>query len=236
MKKKQVAITLGVMCFILVFGIMLQLNTIKDAVSTVGQNTKENGLRDEVLKWKEKYDKSYDELQKVEKEIEKERQYSVSTDSNSIEKQEELKKLNAYLGLTDVTGEGVIITVQDNTSSLIPTAADLIHDSDLRELVNEIKNTNAEAISINGQRIVPSTTINCMGALIQVNNDTVGSPYIIKVIGDKDTLYNNLQRPGSFIDILRKEAGIPVKVDRSDEITIEKYKGVLTDKYIENID
>ena len=92
MNKKQVAITLGVMCFILTFGIMLQLNTIKDAVSTVGQGVKENGLRDDVLKWKEKYDITYDGLQRAEKELEKERKLSTSTDESSLEKQKKLKQ------------------------------------------------------------------------------------------------------------------------------------------------
>lgn len=235
MNKKQVAITLGVMCFILSFGFMLQLNTIKEAVSTAGQSLKDNSLRDEVLKWKEDYDKTYNELQTQEKELEKERQTSISSDSTSVEKQERLKELNAYLGLTDVVGEGVIITVQDNTSSIFGTANDLVHDSDLRKLVNEIKNTNAEAISINGQRIVPTTAINCVGSLIQVNNESIGSPFIIKVIGNKNTLYNNLLRPGSWLDTL-EDCGLIINMEKSDEVTIERYNGVLTDKYIESIE
>ena len=234
MNKKQVAITLGVMCFILTFGIMLQLNTLKDAVSTVGQGVKENGLRDDVLKWKEKYDITYDGLQRAEKELEKERKLSTSTDESSLEKQKKLKKLNTYLGLTDVQGEGVIITLQDNTSSILGTAEDLVHDEDLRRLINEIKNHNPEAISINGQRIVQTTAINCAGALTQINNEPVGSPFVIKVIGDKNTLYNNLLRPGSWLKTL-EEAGLVKKIEKSDSITIEKYKGVLTDKYIENV-
>lgn len=235
MKKKQIAITLGIMCFILTFGIMLQLNTIKEAVATVGQGVKENSLRDEVLKWKEKYDRIYDELQNSEKQLEKERQVSISNDSTSVEKQERLKELNTYLGLTDVVGEGVIITVQDNTSSILGTANDLVHDSDLRKLINEIKNTNAEAISINGQRIVSSTAINCVGSLIQVNNESIGSPFVIKVIGDKNTLHNNLLRPGSWLALL-EDCGLIIDVEKSDEITIEKYKGVLTDKYIKSME
>lgn len=86
MKKKQIAITLGVMCFILTLGIVLQLNTINDAVQTVGQGTKDNSLRDEVLKWKEKYDNTYEQLEKAEKELEKERQASTSTDANPKKK------------------------------------------------------------------------------------------------------------------------------------------------------
>ena len=53
MNKKHVAITIGIMCFLLTIGIVIQLNTIKEANNTLGiGNSAENGLRDEVLKWK----------------------------------------------------------------------------------------------------------------------------------------------------------------------------------------
>lgn len=235
MKKKQIAITLGVMCFILTLGIVLQLNTINDAVQTVGQGTKDNSLRDEVLKWKEKYDNTYEQLEKAEKELEKERQASTSTDESSLQKQERLKELNTYLGLTDVTGSGIIITLQDNTSTKLVSSKDLVHDGDLRAVINEIKNVGADAISINDQRIVQSSTINCAGAIVQINDESIGSPFVIKVIGDQTNLYYNLTRPGSYIDRL-KEDGIVVDVKRSDDITIEKYNGVLTTKYIKNVE
>ena len=55
MNKKQISITLGIMCFILTVAICIQLKTIENTTTTVSQSLKENGLRDEVLKWKEKY-------------------------------------------------------------------------------------------------------------------------------------------------------------------------------------
>lgn len=233
-KRKQVSITLGIVCFVLTFGIMIQLNTIKDAIQSVGQNTKDNALRDEVLKWKERYDRAYQELEVSEEQLNKERQESVSTDSSSVEKQEKLKELNTYLGLTDVTGKGLIITVQDNTTAKFATAKDLVHDEDLRSIVNEIKNIGADAISINGQRIVPTTAINCAGAIVQINDESIGSPFVIKVIGDDYLLYN-LTRPGSFISRLIDD-GIKVEVKPSDNITIEKYNGVLTNKYMQSVE
>ena len=232
MNKKQIAITLGLMCLVLTLGIMIQLNTIEDANNTVGSTRSADGLRDEVLKWKEKYDRTYEYLDNAEKELEKWRETSTGDDSASKEKQERLKELNAYLGLADVTGSGVIITVEDNTSSKLVTANDLVHDNDLRDIINEVKNIGADAISINGQRIVQSTVINCAGAIVQINGETVGSPFIIEVVGSSD-LYYNLLRPGSFISQLLDD-GIVVKIEQKDNITIEKYNGVLTTKYIQN--
>ncbi len=232
MNKKQIAITLGIMCVLLTTGIMIQLSTIEEANNTVGQSRNDNGLRDEVLKWKEKYDRTYEYLDNAEKELEKWRETSTGVDSTSKEKQERLKELNAYLGLSDVTGSGVIITVKDNTASKLVTNYDLVHDGDLRDIVNEIKNIGADAISINGQRIVQNTVINCAGAIVQINGESIGSPFVIKAVGSKDLFYN-LLRPGSYIKLMMDQ-GIGVEIEKSDNITIEKYNGVLTNKYIQN--
>ena len=70
------------------------------------------------------------------------------------------------LGLTDVTGPGVIVTLSDSkkdiASSLNPSQL-LVHDLDVLSVINELKNAGAEAISINDQRIVPTTGIICGG-------------------------------------------------------------------------
>ena len=68
MNKKVISIVLGIMCFALTLGIFIQLKTVKGSNSIVGQsNYQEDELRAEVLKYKEKYDKTYNELEKAEK-------------------------------------------------------------------------------------------------------------------------------------------------------------------------
>lgn len=237
MKKKQIGITLGIMCLILSFAIITQLKTTKSLLSTVGQTFAESNLKDQVLKAKEKYDSTYSQLENAQKELEEERQKSVSNNDDSLAKQEELKKLNTILGLTDVTGEGIIITIQDNiTANRVGTVNDLIHDADLRSIVNELANAGAEAISINGQRIVSSTAITCVGTVIQVNNEKVGTPFVIKAIGNQASLVGGMTRSGGFLEILNVNYGIPTDIKKSNDISIPKYNGVLTDKYIENVE
>ena len=63
--KKVVAAVLGVMCFLLTLGIFVQIKTVKNNNSTVSNNYEENSLRAEVLKYKEKYDNKYKELEKA---------------------------------------------------------------------------------------------------------------------------------------------------------------------------
>lgn len=231
-KKLTIAITLGVMCVVLVFGIFVQLNTIASAVSAVGQTSVENKLRDEVLVAKEQYDRAYNHLEQLEKELEIARKESANRDEHAEQNEAELKRLNTYLGLTDVVGEGIIITVKDNAGGNIVTASvSIIHDSDLRAIVNELKNSGAEAISINGQRIVQSSAITCVGSVIQINGEKVGSPFEIKAIGNQNVLLG-VDRPGSYLDTMKEYSMIPYEIKKSNAVEIPKFNGVLTDKFI----
>ena len=81
MNKKQIAITLGIMCFILTVAICIQLKTIENTTTTISQSLKENGLRDEVLRWKERYDNVYEELNKTLKELEEVRKQATKNDT-----------------------------------------------------------------------------------------------------------------------------------------------------------
>lgn len=233
MNKKQIAITLGVMCILLTCGIIVQINTIKKNSISNNIRTSNNDLRDEVLKWKERYEKTYTELQESENRLEKVRQ-EASKDNNSFtEMEQELKSMNSLLGLTDLTGEGIIITVADNENASIKDedlSNELVHNTDIIELVNELKNTGAEAISVNGQRVVSTTSINCVGAVITVNGEKINSPFTISAIGNRERL-NGITRPGSYIELM-EESGIVIKVEKSPQVTIPKYNKVMNAKHM----
>lgn len=119
MNKKQIGITLGVMCLILTMAIAIQVRTMNNANSTASQTLADNELRDSVLKWKEKYDNVSNELKKAEKKLEQVRQQATQNDTTSIEKENELKKNNTLLGITNVKGEGIIIEMQDGTRMIL---------------------------------------------------------------------------------------------------------------------
>ena len=216
----------------------MQLNTIKEATKTVG-NTK-NELKDEVLKWKEKYDLTYAELTREKEDLENKRTQATKNDTNSEQLEEELKTANKLLGQTDVTGKGIIITVADSNKEIVTnlesfnTMGLLVHSTDIIQIINELKNAGAEAISVNDQRIVLTTSITCDGNVILVNGQKIGSPFVIKAIGYPATLLG-VNRPGGFLEIMKDE-GINVNVRQSENIKILKYDGVLSSKYIKNAD
>ena len=138
--KKAICIVLGLMCFALTLGICIQIKTVKNSNSTIGNNYEENNLRAEVLKYKEKYDNKYKDLENAEKVLEKERQNSTKNDSELEKKEEEIVTGNKILGLTEVSGPGVIIKLTDSkldSSTVLNPSTLLVHDVDLLEVINE---------------------------------------------------------------------------------------------------
>ena len=237
MDKNKVAITLGIVCLILTIAICMQINTIKNANSTVSQTLAENGLRDEVLKWKEKYDNISSELDTAEKKLGDIREKSTENDSDSSEKEEQIRLNNNLLGITNLVGQGIEMTIQDdpnatreNIGKLDDISLHIIHDADLRAIVNELKNAGAEAISINGQRLVSTTAITCIGNVIKVNDERITSPFTIKAIGLSESLAG-MNRPGGYIEKLQ-ENGIVVNIKKSNKIEIPKYTGAISSKYM----
>ena len=81
MNKKIEAIILSIMCFILTIGICIQINTVNNIGSTVSGTQKQNDLKSQVLKMKEKYENEYANLERTEKELEKERENAASNNS-----------------------------------------------------------------------------------------------------------------------------------------------------------
>ncbi|MCI8637422.1 MAG: DUF881 domain-containing protein [Clostridia bacterium] len=197
-EKEKVSIVLGFMCLALTIGICIQLKTVKGSNFVVSQNHEENNLRAEVLKHKEKYDNKYKELEKAEEELEKERENSTQNNTELEKKEDEIKKGNKMIGMTEVVGPGVIVTLSDSkkdaNTSLNPSDL-VVHDTDVLSVINELKNAGAEAISINEQRIIPTSGIVCGGNIIEINGEKVGAPFIIKAIGLPEQLAA-LERPG----------------------------------------
>lgn len=232
MKKRNVAITLGIMCIALTIAISVQYRTILDANKVTGSNVNSE-LKSEVLIWKEKYENLYQDLDALEKMLEEKRTLATSNDEASIKLQNELRTLNALIGKIDVNGEGVVISLADNrnvtnqTIGIFDNISNyLIHDTDLIMLVNELKNAGAEAISINDERIISTTSITCDGTVILINGNKISSPFTIKAIGSPALILGAIQRTGGLLEELYAY-GLVTSVSQEENVTIYKYSGVI---------
>ena len=240
MNKKVISLTIGAICFILVLAIVIQVKTIKNTNSIVNYTlSNNNDLRDDLLRWKEKYDSVNTEVTKAEKKLEETRQLAIQNSPDSIKKEQELNINNTALGLTDVSGQGVIVTLKDNqgvTNENIGITDDirsyLVHDANLREIVRKLKISGAEAISINDERIVNDTSIICSGNVIRVNDKKVSSPFEIKAIGSPELLYGNLDETITRLN----NSGIIVDIKKQDNVKINKYDGVINFNYDKTVE
>ena len=129
----------------------------------------------------------------------------------------------------------MILTLSDSkkdANTALNVSDLLVHDAYILSVINELKNSGAEAISINDQRLVPTSSIVCGGNIIEINKEKVGAPFVIKAIGLPEQLAS-LSRPGGYLEIL-KSATVEVDLKKTNNVTIPKYTGVITYKYAQN--
>ena len=227
MKKGEVTITItiGLMCLILSTVIFVQFKTIKQTDITSLENMREDELRTEISNFKQKVTETEEQLKETNLKI-KEYEETINTDKEASQiLAKELEQQNNILGKNAVKGNGIIITLTD-------TRAQKITPEDLRELLNQLKTAGAEAISINGQRIVyDSYVVDLGGTFISVNGERLVSPYEVKAIGNPTYLESELSKKQyGYIDT-KLEEGKDVVLERQDNILINAYRGNLNMEY-----
>ena len=143
------------------------------------------------------------------------------------------EKYKLAAGVVEVKGPGVIITLEDPATDeeIGGNYSELIYRYDLiLELVNRLREAGAEAVSINGHRIVNTTEISLAGDNVNINGTPTSPPYTVKAIGKPDTLesaitirFGILEQMGSF--------GIRTDLIKQDELVIPRYSGIITFRY-----
>lgn len=149
---------------------------------------------------------------------------------------DDLRQTRIQAGLTAVSGPGLRVILTDSKKShpfgTAPSAImpDIIHDTDIYQLVNELKASGAEAISINGQRLVAMSSVRCVGPTVYVNNTNQASPFVIQAIGDPNALEGGLNIPGGIVEQLRGfNAGI--RIEKADKLTLPAFAGAIQPRY-----
>ena len=219
-----IASVLGIMCFLTVYLICIQFKTVDNIDVTELETMRENELRTALADWKSKYEEVITEYEATKEKIQ-EYNNKIEDDEKAGELlADDLENSKMLLGLTDVEGAGVIITITDNSEKQVDS-------TDLLDLVNELNSAGAEAISINGQRIVPMTDIFDVNDFVVIKEKRVTSPYVIKAIGDVTYLQSALSIKKGYLDE-HKTTGYTISIKSDEKITINKYDGELKSDYI----
>lgn len=147
---------------------------------------------------------------------------------------DEIEHYAFLTGMRGTSGEGVIIIVDDSEAPMNPyqSPADMIvHDESLRYLVDGLREAGAEAVSINGTRIIFGLSeIICSGPTIRINSIQHGPPFVIRAIGDRYKLQKAMSESNSFANTLL-QYGLKVEVNTKVHLKIGRYTGEETYKY-----
>ena len=152
--------------------------------------------------------------------------------SQSKVKVEELEKYNEQVGLTEIKGEGAVITL-DDSKSVLGTLDSITHAADLRDIVNLLWGLDAKAISINGERIVYNTSIDCIVNTILINSTKTTTPFTISVIGDKNKIIPALLNEENLSDLHKrvKTEGVIFEVIEGRNIIMPAFDGSFPIKF-----
>lgn len=236
-EKLVMSITIGIACFALMLVMFMQFKVVKQTDITAIETMRESELKLELASWREKHKQISERYQEVYTKIEEYKNERVSYEKTAELLETELKQLNETLGKTDVVGEGIVIQLVDKKGDPLGDLAyvDEISSESLVTIVNQLFLAGAEAISINGHRVVSTTSIVNIGdtEFIKVNGKRIpDNTYIINAIGNPDYLKSAVLGKGGHVDEL-KELGHETSVKENKNILIEKYEDEISSKYID---
>lgn len=227
-------ISIGLVCLLLAFFVTMQIKS----VNVINQNGSTDKLRAEnlAIELKNEQGKNIElnkQLLQAKQEIESFKAEAAETDGYSQTLTTQLQRAELLAGLTTVEGSGVQVTLKDSTAvNNLPENANayVIHDMDILQVINELRDAGAEAIALNGERVVSTSEIRCAGATVSINNNRYSTPYVITAIGDPVNMENALLMRNGVVDSLTFY-GFDVEVKKVSSMKINAYTGALNFKY-----
>lgn len=214
----KIARNLAMMMVCMLLGTMLalQYRSVNHNQSIASlENKRLEELKEEVIKLQNQKNELQERYQKLEEENQTFARVKAG-DSEAVQQlKNNLLKARIFAGLETVKGAGIIVTL-DNNGFLEVT------DLDILNVVNELRASGAQAISVNDERIVAMSEIREAGQYIVINGKQFRAPFVIKAIADPDNMERALMMIDGVVDNL-EEDGLNVSLKKSDEIVIGKF-------------
>jgi len=150
---------------------------------------------------------------------------------NGYDRDREITRMKMAAGLIPLKGRGIRITLSDSDRKLKEYEDPvffIVHYDQLELLVNELRAAGAEAIAVNGHRIVSTSGFSCAGATILIDTKRLSAPYKIEAIGDPANLKNALMMPGGFVEQQILSFNLKFVIETDETIILPAYKGSIT--------
>src|SRR4051812_12243517 len=136
-------------------------------------------------------------------------------------------------GFAAVAGPGLKVTLDDSSLANSPTGNlnDLvIHSQDVQAVVNGLWRAGAEAVAINGQRLVATSAVLCVGNTLLLNGTVHSPPYVVSAVGARQSEFEN----DELVRRLHDDAdafGLRFSVSKDDDLRVPAFVGPVAPKY-----
>ncbi|MFI1868977.1 DUF881 domain-containing protein [Streptomyces jumonjinensis] len=213
-------LTVAALLFVLGLGLAIQVRSTSD-------NSALRGARQEdLVRILAELDNRTERLEDEKQSLEAQRTELENSSDQAEEARKQTRQKEQQLGILAGTvaarGPGITLTIADGSGSV---EADMLLDA-----IQELRAAGAEAIQVNGNRIVADTYFTGTGGDIDVDGNRIGAPYIFKVIGKPQDLEPALNIPGGVVQTLEKERAT-VTVTRAEKIVVDALRPVKRPDY-----
>ena len=141
--------------------------------------------------------------------------YQVSSVGNAAlvdDAKESLANMRTLLGHVAVTGPGLDIVITDENGYLT--------GFDIRQLVEELRSSGAQAISVNDVRVAADSSFFRKKGIVYLDNHELDIPFVIKTIGNADVLHQSVVLPRGVKDKLSAFDGVELQIQKSESLYI----------------
>ncbi|MGW7367920.1 DUF881 domain-containing protein [Streptomyces sp. NPDC054841] len=205
----------AVLLFVLGLGLAIQVRSNSD-------NSALRGARQEdLVRILDELDDRTTRLEDEKQRLEDQRtELETSSDQAEEARKQTLEKerqLGILAGTVAAEGPGITLTIDDGSGAV---ESDMLLDA-----IQELRAAGAEAIQVNGVRLVADSYFSGGDGDIQVDGKKISAPYRFKVIGKPQDLEPALNIPGGVVQTLEKEQATAT-VTRSEKIVVDALRPV----------
>lgn len=211
--------------FIIGMGIVMQINMTQKFTGSSTTSQRIRTLQIELKNLKTKRERMEAEVETLERGLEQLRSEDVEQSDIELKLKKEIEEYEELIGYRSIVGRGIVLELKE---SFEKDSSVLINNYELLlALINKLNAAGAEAVCINDERYVITTSIKSQESSLFINNREMKPPIVVKAIGDADTLEAAMNFRYGILWEMRNYYGVEADVSKQEEIEIPGYRGLI---------
>jgi uncharacterized protein YlxW (UPF0749 family) len=208
MHRRRNQLTIAAVAFVLGLLVIVQLRTQASGAAFAGLSSQD--LTVLVANLNARNDQLRREAANLQRELSTLTANATRGDASIDELRADLRRVRLYAGLDPATGPGVVVIIRGPADGAV-----------VEDLLNELRNAGAEALAIDGTRVVPGLIVAGAAAEVTIDGSPAGDPIEIAAIGPPDKLTGSLTRSGGLIaQLAATHADVLVEVTPVDAVAV----------------